>query len=134
MALNNEFRERLSDKLIMLTTLLTSDKIRLYFTKAMMRELKDKLTVLSRIAEIYSSLSFNKRENINFELNLYDVQLEDLTDVEDAKRVTNLNDNTAYEGQKERLALECESIAKRRRYIDSCGLEADTNAEIWNAA
>jgi hypothetical protein len=51
-ALNNEFGDQLSDKLIMLTALLTSDKIRQYFTKAMMRELKDQLTVLSRINAI----------------------------------------------------------------------------------
>ena len=129
-ALNNEFGDQLSDKLIMLTALLTSDKIKQHFTKAMMLELKDQLKLLKSISETYSNLSFNKRENIKFELNLYGVQLEDLKDVDETKRVNDLNDNTAYEAQKERLALERESIAQRRRYIDSGGLEADTNAEM----
>ena len=95
-----------------------------------MLELKDQLKLLKSISETYSNLSFNKRENIKFELNLYGVQLEDLKDVDETKRVNDLNDNTAYEAQKERLALERESIAQRRRYIDSGGLEADTNAEM----
>ena len=129
-ALNNEFGDQLSDKLIMLTALLTSDKIRQYFTKAMMRELKDQLTVLSRISETYNSLSFNKRENIKFELNLYGVQLEDLKDVDDAKRTNDLNDNTAYDAQRKKLAEQREQLAARRRYIDSGGLEEDVNSEI----
>ena len=129
-ALNNEFGDQLSDKLIMLTALLTSDKIKQYFTKAMMLELKDQLKLLKSISETYSNLSFNKRENIKFELNLYGVQLEDLKDVDETKRVNDLNDNTAYEAQKERLALECERIAQRRRYIDSGGLEVEVNTEM----
>lgn len=129
-ALNNEFGDQLSDKLIMLTALLTSDKIKQYFTKAMMRELKDQLTVLSRISETYSSLSFNKRENIKFELNLYGVQLEDLKDVDDAKRVDELNNNDAYDAQRKKLAEQREQLAARRRYIDSGGLEEDVNIEM----
>src|SRR5690606_26780949 len=94
-ALNNESGNQLSDKLIMLTAVLTSDKIKQYFTKAMMLELKDQLKLLKSISETYSNLSFNKRENIKFELNLYGVQLEDLKDVDETKRVNDLNDNTA---------------------------------------
>ncbi len=129
-ALNNEFGDQLSDKLIMLTALLTSDKIKQYFTKPMMRELKDQLTTLSRISETYNSLSFNKRENIKFELNLYGVQLEDLKDVDDAKRTNDLNDDTAYDAQRKKLAEQREQLAARRRYIDSGGLEEDVNSEI----
>ena len=129
-ALNNDFGDQLSDKLVMITALLTSDKIRQYFTKAMMRELKDQLNTLKSISETYSTLSFNKRENVKFELGLYGVQLEDLKDVDDAKRTTDLNDDTAYEAQRERLALERDKIAKRRRYIDSGGLQADVDAEV----
>lgn len=88
------------------------------------------MNALREVSAIYSDLSFNKRENIKFQLSLYGVQMEDLKDVDDAKRVNDLNDNTAYDAQRERLAAERERIAARRRYIDSGGLQEDTDAEM----
>lgn len=130
MELNNDFGDRLSDNLIMVYALLLSDTVRRNFTKPMIKELKDQLNALREVSAIYSDLSFNKRENIKFQLSLYGVQMEDLKDVDDAKRVDDLNDNTAYEAQRERLAAERERIAARRRYIDSGGLQEDTDAEM----
>ena len=130
MELNNDFGDRLSDNLIMVYSLLLSDAVRRNFTKPMIKELKDQLNALREVSAIYSDLSFNKRENIKFQLSLYGVQMEDLKDVDDAKRVNDLNDNTAYDAQRERLAAERERIAARRRYIDSGGLQEDTDAEM----
>lgn len=130
MELNNDFGDRLSDNLIMVYSLLLSDAVRRSFTKPMIKELKDQLNALREVSAIYSDLSFNKRENIKFQLSLYGVQMEDLKDVDDAKRVNDLNDNTAYDAQRERLAAERERIAARRRYIDSGGLQEDTDAEM----
>lgn len=128
--LNNDFGDRLSDNLVMIYALVMSDTVRQNFTKPMMKELKDQLSALREIASVYNELSFNKRENIKFQLSLYGVQVEDLKDVDDAKRVNDLNDDSAYEAQKKRLEAEKQRIAERRRYIDSGGLQEDTDREM----
>ena len=128
--LNNDFGDVLSDNLVMIFALIMSDQVRRAFTPQMMKELKNQLNTLQQISETYNNLSFNKRENIKFQLSLYGVQLEDLRDVDDAKRMNDLNDDTAYEKQKAKLEADKQRIAERRRYIDSGGLEQDVNAEM----
>lgn len=128
--LNNDFGDVLSDKLVMIYALIMSDQVRRTFSSQMMKELKNQLYAIQQISEVYSNLSFNKRENIKFQLSLYGVQLEDLRDVDDAKRMNDLNDDTAYEKQKAKLEEDKQRIAERRRYIDSGGLEQDVNAEM----
>ncbi|MFN0298403.1 hypothetical protein ACKVE0_12850 [Acinetobacter albensis] len=128
--LNNDFGDRLSDRLVMIYALIMSDKVRRTFTPPMMKELKSQLNTLQQISETYNNLSFNKRENIKFQLSLYGVQLEDLKDVDDAKRIHDLNDETAYEKQQAKLEADKQRIAERRRYIDSGGLEQEVNEEM----
>lgn len=128
--LNNDFGDRLSDRLVMIYALIMSDKVRRTFTPPMMKELKSQLNTLQQISETYNNLSFNKRENIKFQLSLYGVQLEDLKDVDDAKRIHDLNDNAAYEKQQAKLEADKQRIAERRRYIDSGGLEQEVNEEM----
>lgn len=130
MTLINDLGDQLSDKFVMLYALLTSDEISRKFTKPMMKQLNDKLDTLCQILEIYNDLSFNRRENIKFELSLYGTQLEDLKDIDDAKRVKDLNNDKAYEAQQLRLVAEAERMAARRRYIDSGGLEEEINTEM----
>ena len=130
MALNNDLGDRLSDQLVIISTLLMSDKIRHAFTKPMMKQLEDRLNTLCQILEDYNKLSFNKRESIKFELSLYGTQLEDLKGVNDTKRVKDLNDDKAYEAQQLHLEVQKEKIAARRRYIDSGGLEEEINTEL----
>lgn len=130
MTLINDLGDQLSDKFVMLYALITSDEISRKFTKLMMKQLNDKLDTLYQILEIYNDLSFNRRENIKFELSLYGTQLEDLKDIDDAKRVKDLNNDKAYEAQQLRLVAEAERMAARRRYIDSGGLEEEVNAEM----
>ena len=130
MALNNDLGDRLFDQLVIISTLLMSDRIRHNFTKPMMKQLKDQLNTLCQISEAYNNLSSNKRESIKFELSLYGTQLEDLKDVDDTKRVKDLNNDKAYEEQQMHLEAEKEQIAARRRYIDSGGLEEEVNAEM----
>ena len=128
--LNNDFGDVLSDNLIMIYALIMSDTVRRTFTPQMMKELKNKLNSLQQISETYNDLSFNKRENIKFQLSLYGVQLEDLKEVDDTKRMNDLNDDTAYEKQQTKLEADKHRIAERRRYIDSGALEEDVNAEM----
>ena len=128
--LNNDFGDRLSDRLVMIYALIMSDKVRRTFTPPMMKELKSQLNTLQQISETYNNLSFNKRENIKFQLSLYGVQIEDLKDVDDAKRIHDLNDNAAYEKQQAKLEADKQRIAERRRYIDSGGLEQEVNEEM----
>ena len=130
MALNNDLGDRLFDQLVIISTLLMSDRIRHNFTKPMMKQLKDQLNTLCQISEAYNNFSFNRRESIKFELSLYGTQLEDLKDMNDTKRGKDLNNNKAYEEQKLHLEAEKEQIAARRRYIDSGGLEEEVNAEM----
>ena len=128
--LNNDFGDRLSDRLVMIYALIMSDKVRRTFTPPMMKELKSQLNTLQQISETYNNLSFKKRENIKFQLSLYGVQMEDLKDVDDAKRIHDLNDETAYEKQQAKLEADKQRIAERRRYIDSGGLEQEVNEEM----
>ena len=128
--LNNDFGDRLSDRLVMIYALIMSDKVRRSFTPPMMKELKSQLNTLQQISETYNNLSFNKRENIKFQLSLYGVQMEDLKDVDDAKRIHDLNDETAYEKQQAKLEADKQRIAERRRFIDSGGLEREVNEEM----
>ncbi|MDN5525009.1 hypothetical protein, partial [Acinetobacter sp.] len=130
MALINDLGDQLSDELVMIYALITSDEIRRKFTKPMMKQLNDKMDTLCQILEGYNDFSLNRRESIKFELSLYGTQLEDLKEENDAKRVKDLNDNKAYEAQQLRLASEAERIAARRRYIDSGGLEEEVNTEM----
>lgn len=130
MALNNDFGDLLYDKLVMISTLLMSDKIGRTFTKPMMKKLKDQLNTLCQFSEAYNNLSFNKRESIKFELSLYGTQLEDLKDRDDAKRADDLNNDKAYKAQQLRLDSQKEKLAARRRYIDSGGLEEEINTEL----
>ena len=60
--LNNDFGDRLSDRLVMIYALIMSDKVRRTFTPPMMKELKSQLNTLQQISETYNNLSFNKRE------------------------------------------------------------------------
>lgn len=128
--LNNDFGDRLSDRLVMIYALIMSDKVRRSFTPPMMKELKSQLNTLQQLSETYNNLSFNKRENIKFQLSLYGVQMEDLKDVDDAKRIHDLNDETAYEKQQAKLEADKQRIAERRRFIDSGGLEREVNEEM----
>ncbi len=130
MALNNDLGDSISDALVAMFAMVMSNKVRRYASKGMMKELKERLNALSQISEIYNGISYNKRENLKFELSLYGVQTEDLKDVDDTKRVADMNDDKAYEEQRERLRLERENIAARRRYIDSGGLAADVEEEV----
>lgn len=130
MELVNEFGDRLSDNLVMVYALLLSDKVRRNFTKPMIKELKDQLNALGQVAGVFNELAFNKRESIKFQMSLYGIGLEDLKEVDDGKRQDDLNDDTAYEAQRAKLLVERDRIAARRRYIDSGGLEADTDAEM----
>ena len=130
MALNNDFGDLLYDKLVMISTLLMSDKVKCTFTKPMMKQLKDQLNTLCQILEVYNNFSFNRRESIKFELSLYGTQLEDLKDMNDTKRGKDLNTNKAFEEQKLHLEAQKEQIAARRRYIDSGGLEEEVNTEM----
>ena len=130
MALNNDLGDRLFDQLVIISTLLMSDRIRHNFTKPMMKQLKDQLNTLCQISEAYNNLSFNKRESIKFELSLYGTQLEDLKDRDDARRANDLNNDKAYEAQQLRLDSQKEKLAARRRYIDSGGLEEEINTEL----
>src|SRR5690606_15331780 len=104
----NDLGDRLSDELVMIYALITSDEIRRKFTKPMMKQLNEKMDTVCQILEGYNDFSFNRRENIKFELSLYGTQLEDLKEENDAKRVKDLNDNKAYEAQQLRLAAEVE--------------------------
>ena len=128
--LNNDFGDRLSDRLVMIYALIMSDKVRRSFTPPMMKELKSQLNTLQQISETYNNLSFKKRENIKFQLSLYGVQMEDLKDVDDAKRIHDLNDDTAYKQQQAKLEADKQRIAERRRFIDSGGLEREVNEEM----
>ena len=130
MAVTNMVGDQIGDAFTLLFALFTSEEIERYFTKKMMRDLKDKLYNLKNLSSAFNELSFNRRENLKFELSLYGVQMEDLKDVDDAKRMTDLNDDTAYEAQRERLRLEAKRIAERRRYIDSGALEEEVNEEM----
>ena len=130
MVLNNDFGDLLSDKLVINSALLMSDKIRRIFTEPMMKQLKDQWNTLRQILEVYNNFSSNRRESIKFELSLYGTQLEDLKDMNDAKRVKDLNNDKAYEAHQLRLEAQKEQIAARRRYIDSGGLEEEVNTEM----
>jgi len=130
MALNNDFGDILSDKLVIISAFLMSDKVRRTFTKPMMKKLKDQLNTLYQISEAYNNLSFNKRESIKFELSLYGTQLEDLKYRGDVKRANDLNNDKAYKAQQLRLDSQKEKLAARRRYIDSGGLEEEINTEL----
>ena len=130
MALNNDFGDMLYDQLVIISTLLMSDKVRCTFTKPMMKQLKDQLNTLCQISEAYNNFSFNRRESVKFELSLYGTQLEDLKDMNDTKHVKDLNNDKAYEAQQLHLEAQKEKIAARRRYIDSGGLEEEVNTEM----
>lgn len=85
---------------------------------------------LTRALASYTQLSADRRESIKFELSLYGVQMEDLRDNDNDARMKDLNDNTAYEQQKQRLLEERIMLAKRRAYIDSGGLQKDVDEEL----
>lgn len=130
MAKINDLGDQLFDNFVMYYALITSDEISKKYTQPMMQQLNDKMNTLCQLLEVYKDLSSSVRENTKFELSLYGVQIEDLKDVNDTKRVKAMNNNRAYEAHQLRLASEAERIAARRCYIDSGGLEEGVNAEM----
>ena len=67
---------------------------------------------------------------MKFELSLYGVTIEDLQKAGETSKAVAMDDNTAFEAQREKLRQEKERIAERKRYIESGGLQADVNEEM----
>lgn len=85
--------------------------------------------VLTKTIMAYNELTFGRRESIKLELQMYGVGIEDLRVVDQDARMKDLNDDSAFEAQKQRLLEQRELIAKRNHYINSGGLERDVQNE-----
>ena len=67
---------------------------------------------------------------MKFELSLYGVTIEDLQKAGETSKAIPMDDNTAFEAQREKLRQEKERIAERKRYIESGGLQSDVDEEV----
>ena len=129
-AIFNDLGDLLSDKLILIHTMIMSKEIRRRFTKPMMQNLQEDFRILCNIIDIYNDLFLSIRENTKFELALYGTELEDLKETDNVKQVKDLHDDKAYEEHQLRLIAETERIAARRLYINSGGLEEEISNEM----
>ena len=130
MSIMNDFSDILSDELALNFQLLNSTQFRQVMGEAGADFLKDKMKKLGHVASIFNELSFNRREALKFELSLYGVTIEDLQKAGETSKAVAMDDNTAFEAQREKLRQEKERIAERKRYIESGGLQADVNEEM----
>lgn len=75
-----------------------------------------------------SLMSFHliRREALKFELSLYGVTIEDLQKAGETSKAVAMDDNTAFEAQREKLRQEKERIAERKRYIELVGF-----SQMW---
>jgi len=130
MSIMNDFSDILSDELALNFQLLNSTQFRQVMGEAGADFLKDKMKKLGHVASIFNELSFNRREALKFELSLYGVTIEDLQKAGETSKAVAMDDNTAFEAQREKLRQEKERIAERKRYIESGGLQSDVNEEM----
>lgn len=130
MSIMNDFSDILSDELALNFQLLNSTQFRQVMGEAGADFLKEKMKKLGHVASIFNELSFNRREALKFELSLYGVTIEDLQKAGETSKAVAMDDNTAFEAQREKLRQEKERIAERKRYIESGGLQSDVNEEM----
>lgn len=123
-----EIGDMLSDRLMLNHTLLMSQQIRELSGAVEFIEKENK--ILSKTINTFNELTFGRRESLKLELQMYGVGIDDLRIVDTAERVKGMNDDKAYEEQRARLLAEREMIAKRHLYIQSGGLERDTQEEM----
>lgn len=126
----NEIGDILSDRLMELYILQSSQELRVMLPPEMIETVEREQKGMARILASYNELTYGRRESIKFELSLYGIQIEDMRDNDDKNRMKNLNDNATYEKHREHLKEQSIAIAKRRMYIDSGGLQRDVDSEI----
>ncbi|OTG87826.1 hypothetical protein [Acinetobacter sp. ANC 3813] len=120
----------LLDNYMLNTQLLTSDKFMRHCPSLVIRDLEKQGTAISRAISVFSDLSFALRESIKFELSLRGVGIDDLRDVDTTKLVDDLEDEEAFEAQRERLRQRREELIQKRRHIESGGLQAECDSEV----
>lgn len=124
----NDIGDLLSDQIIMNHALMTAPEIISMDGAIAFVERQNK--ILTKTVMTYNELTFGRRESIKLELQMYGVGIEDLRVVDQDVRMKDLNDDTAFEEQKQRLIKQREEIAKRNAYINSGGLERDVEEEV----
>ena len=126
----NEIGDLLSDELIGIGAIMSSQEFLKICPPHVYELYAAQERALMRAMSAYTQLTESRRESIKFELSLYGVQMEDLRDNDNESRMKDLNDDAAYEKQKQRLLDECIMLAKRRAFIDSGGLQREVDAEM----
>ncbi|ENU38570.1 hypothetical protein [Acinetobacter johnsonii] len=130
MSIMNDFSDILSDELALNFQLLNSTQFRQVLGENGAEFLNNKMKRLGQVASVFNELSFNRREALKFELSLYGVTIEDLQKAGETSKAIPMDDNTAFEAQREKLRQEKERIAERKRYIESGGLQSDVDEEV----
>lgn len=125
-----EIGDMLSDRMMELHLLLGSDEFLAVCPPGYREKLEKEQKNLFRTVQQYNEISFSRRESIKFELSLYGVQVDDLRDNDNEARMKDLNDDSAYEKQRQRLLEEREAMAQRRAYILSGGLQREVDEAI----
>lgn len=126
----NEIGDLLSDELIGIGAIMSSQEFLSVCPPDLYELYAAQEKALIRAMSSYTQLTESRRDSIKFELSLYGVQMEDLRDNDNDARMKDLNDDTAYEQQKQRLLDERLMLAKRRAFIDSGGLQREVDAEM----
>lgn len=126
----NGYGSILHDNFMLNTQLLISDQFVRNCPPRVLNDLEIQSKNLTRAVSTFSDLSFAMRESVKFELSLRGVGIEDLREVDNSGIMAELEDDTAYDAQREKLRLRREEIIKNRHYIDSGGLQADCDAEM----
>ncbi|GEM_PF-3272157 len=126
----NYVGDMFSDRLLELYVMQNSDAFKEVCPPELMDQISRDQKKLSGLLAAYNELSFNRRESIKFELSLYGVQMDDLRDADNEGRIKNLEDNSAYEAQRQRLRDEEKEIAERIARIESGALEHEINERI----
>ncbi|MEQ1129729.1 hypothetical protein [Acinetobacter johnsonii] len=130
MSIMNDFSDILSDELALNFQLLNSTQFRQVLGENGAEFLNNKMKRLGQVASVFNELSFNRREALKFELSLYGVTIEDLQKAGETSKAIPMDDNTAFEAQREKLRQEKERIAERKRYIEFGGLQSDVDEEV----
>ena len=126
----NELGDLLNDELIGISAIMSSQEFLSVCPPDLYEKYAAQEKALIRAMSSYTQLTESRRDSIKFELSLYGVQVEDLRDNDNEARMKDLNDNTVYEQQKQRLLDERLMLAKRRAFIDSGGLQREVDAEM----
>ena len=99
----NEIGDLLSDELIGIGAIMSSQEFLKICPPDVYELYAAQERALTRAMSVYTQLAESRRESIKFELSLYGVQMDDLRDNDNNARMKDLNDDTAYEKQKQRL-------------------------------